>query len=96
MNVSPTKVPDARALWSADGIILAVEFFGVIGVFAATVLLVILLYYNPAAGTLWLALPISLALLVGSGYKVRLGWKRIGDAGRDGEPETQTDGSPAS
>ena len=94
MNASPMKVPKARAVWSVNGIILAVEFFGVIGVFAATILLVILLYYNPAAGALWLALPISLVLLVGSGYKVRLDCKRIGYAGRDGESETQTDGSP--
>ena len=93
MNVSPMKVPSARDLWSFDGIILAVEFFGVIGVFAATILLVILLYYNPSAGALWLALPISLALLVGSGYKLRLDWRRIGDA--SGELETQADGSPA-
>jgi len=96
MNVSSMKVPNARDLWSIDGIILAVELFGVIGVLAATVLLVILLYYNPAAGALWLALPISLALLVGSGYKARLDWKRIGDGNGRGESETQTEGNPAS
>ncbi len=96
MNVSPIKVPNARALRSVDGIIIAVEIFSLIGVFAATALLAFLLYDNPAAGALWLASPLCLALLIGSAYKVHLDWKRIGDAGSDGEPETQTDGSPAS
>lgn len=96
MNVSPMKVLSPRTLCSADGIILAVELFGVIGAFAATALLVVLLYLNPSAGTLWLALPISLALLIGSIYKARLDWKRTADVGRDGESGPQTEGSPAS
>lgn len=96
MNVSPMKVLKARALWSVDGIIFAVELLSATGIFAATVLLVILLYHRPAEGALWLALPISLTLLVGSGYKARLDWKRIGDTGKYGESEAQTDGTPAS
>lgn len=94
MKVIPMRVPTARALWSADGIILAVELLGVIGVFAATVLFIILLCYSPASGVLWLGLPLCLALLAGSALRVRFDWQRINADSRDGEPETRPDGSP--
>ena len=95
MKVIPVKVPNARSLWSVDGMVLAIELFSVIGVFAATVLLIFLLYYNPASGALWLALPLCLALLVGSGLKVRLDWQHLGVSGKDGESETRPRGNPA-
>ena len=95
MKVFPVKARNVSALWSVYGIILAIEFLGVIGVLAATVLLIFLLYYSPSSGALWLGLPLCLGLLAGSGLKVRLDWQRINAARRNGEPETRPDGNPA-
>ena len=96
MNVSPMKGPTVRSLWSVDGIILAVDFFGVISVFAATVLLVILLYYHPASGALWLALPLCLAIQAMSVLRVRFDWQRISNASSDSESENRPSGNLAS
>lgn len=94
MKVIPMRVPTAQALWSVDGIILAIELLAVIGVFAATVLFIILLCYSPASGVLWLGLPLCLALLAGSALRVHFDWQRINADRRDGETETRSDGSP--
>ena len=96
MKVIPVKVPNARSLWSVDGMVLAIELFSVIGVFAATILLIFLLYYNPASGALWLALPLCLALLAVSMLRVRFDWQRIDNASSDNESENRPSGNLAS
>ena len=92
MKVTPVKVPNPRSLWSVDGIVFIIELFGVIGVIAATVLLIILLYYYPTAGALWLALPLCLALLAGSAWRLRVDWRGITHTNADDIPETRPGG----